>query len=170
MSWTSVVASARKSGISGQVKSPRVIDRSGGRGFDRQMTMTITITMSRFFIIAVAALLLLAGATAGAEELIAEFKGGGNRTTAEFQVRGPWILDWRINSEYARMLSFDLDLVDGRSGVLKGSVLRTKSLGNGVRLFNDTGSFRFRINGSFIDWHLKIKQLTVAEAALYKPK
>ena len=114
--------------------------------------------------------LLMAAATAGAEELIVEFKGNGNRTTAEFTVRGPWILDWRINSEYSRMLSFDLDLVDGRTGVLKGSILQTKRLGNGVRLFNDSGSFRFRINGSFIDWHLKVKKLTPAEAALYTPK
>ena len=119
---------------------------------------------------AVVTVLLMASASAGAEELIVEFKGNGNRTTAEFKARGPWILDWRINSEYTRMLSFDLDLVDGRTGVLKGSILRTKSLGNGVRLFNDSGSFRFRINGSFIDWHLKVKQLTPAEAALYTPK
>jgi hypothetical protein len=118
----------------------------------------------QFTSIVAAAALLLAGVSAGAEELIAEFKGNGNRTTAEFKIRGPWILDWRINSEYSRMLSFDLDLVDGRSGVLKGSVLRTKSLGNGVRLFNESG------NGSFIDWHLKVKQLTAAEAALYTPK
>ncbi len=129
------------------------------------------ITMIRHFTVCIAALvLLLASVSAGAEELVAEFKGSGNRTTAEFNVRGPWILDWRINSEYTRMLSFDLDLVDGRTGVLKGSVLRTKILGNGVRLFNESGSFRFRVNGSFIDWHLKVKKLTPAEAALYKPK
>ncbi len=133
------------------------------------MQMKIT-TISHFTANVAALVLLLAGASAGAEELIVEFKGSGNRTTAEFQVRGPWILDWRINSEYTRMLSFDLDLVDGRTGVLKGSVLRTKSLGNGVRLFNDSGSFRFRINGSFIDWHLKVKKLTPAEAALYTPR
>jgi hypothetical protein len=127
--------------------------------------------MIRYVTVHLAALvLLIAAATAGAEELIVEFKGNGNRTTAEFKVRGPWILDWRINSEYSRMLSFDLDLVDGRTGVLKGSILQTKSLGNGVRLFNDSGTFRFRINGSFIDWHLKVKKLTPAEAALYTPK
>jgi hypothetical protein len=119
---------------------------------------------------AVILVLFLASMSATAEQLIAEFKGSGNRTTAEFKVRGPWILDWRINSEYTRMLSFDLDLVDGRTGVLKGSVLRTKSLGNGVRLFNDSGSYRFRINGSFIDWHLKVKKLTPAEAAQYTPR
>ena len=117
-----------------------------------------------------AIMLILSAVSVSAEELIAEFKGSGNRTTAEFNVRGPWILDWRINSDYTRMLAFDLDLVDGRSGVLKGSVLRTKNLGNGVRLFNQSGSYRFRINGSFIDWHLKVKQLTPAEAELYTPR
>jgi len=121
--------------------------------------------------IAIAALTLLhAGADASAEQLVAEFQGRGNRTTAEFKIDGPWILDWRINSDYSHMLSFDIDLIDARSGVLKGVVLRRKSLGNGVRLFNDSGSYRFRINGSFIDWHLKIKKLTPAEAELYTPK
>jgi hypothetical protein len=107
---------------------------------------------------------------AGAEELIAEFNGNGNRTTAEFTVRGPWILDWRINSEYRHMLAFDMDLIDGRTGVLKGNVLTTKSKGNGVRLFNESGTYRFRINGSFIDWYLKVKKLTPAEAELYTKK
>ena len=127
--------------------------------------------MTRYCTPCVAALMLILSAvSASAEEMIVEFKGSGNRTTAEFKVRGPWILDWRINSDYTHMLAFDLDLVDGRTGVLKGSILRTKSLGNGVRLFNQSGSYRFRINGSFIDWHLKVKQLTPAEAELYKPR
>ncbi len=117
-----------------------------------------------------ALLLLLGGSPSGAEELIVEFKGTGNRTTAEFKAQAPWILDWRINSDYGHQISFDLDLVDGRSGVLKGSVLRTKSIGNGVRMFNESGSYRFRVNGSFMKWHLKVKQLSRAEAALYTPR
>ena len=133
--------------------------------------LTTKILKTRFCTPCVAALLLiLAAVSAGAEELIVEFKGNGNRTTAEFKVQGPWILDWRINSDYTHMLSFDLDLVDGRTGVLKGNVLRTKILGNGVRLFSQSGSYRFRINGSFIDWHLKVKKLTRAEAELYTPR
>ncbi len=133
--------------------------------------LTKKLIKTRYCTPGVAALMLiLFVVSASAEELIVEFKGSGNRTTAEFNVRGPWILDWRINSDYTRMLAFDLDLVDGRTGVLKGSILRTKRLGNGVRLFNQSGSYRFRINGSFIDWHLKVKQLTPAEAELYTPR
>ena len=107
---------------------------------------------------------------AGAEEMIAEFQGTGNRTTAEFVVDAPWILDWRINSDYNKMVSFDLDLVDGQTGLLQGVVVRSKALGNGVRMFNTSGRYRFRINGSFIRWHLKVKELTEEEAKLYTPR
>ena len=112
---------------------------------------------------------LLAGPSL-AEEMVAEFQGTGNRTTTEFVVEGPWILDWRINSDYDKMVSFDLDLVDGLTGVLQGNVLRAKALGNGVRMFNNSGRYRFRINASFIRWHLKVIELTEEEAARYTPR
>jgi len=107
---------------------------------------------------------------AGAEEMIAEFQGSGNRTTVEFVAKAPWILDWRINSDYNIMVSFDLDLVDGTTGVLQGNILRAKALGNGVRMFEEGGKYRFRINASFIRWHLKVKQLTPEEAERYTPR
>jgi len=107
---------------------------------------------------------------ASAEELIVDLQGTGNRTTAEFTVKAPWILDWRINSDYNKMVSFDLDLVDGTTGVLEGNILRAKALGNGVRMFNTSGRYRFRVNASFIRWHLKVKELTAEEAKLYTPR
>jgi len=39
-----------------------------------------------------------------------------------------------------------------------------------VSLFDKGGKYRFRINGSFIRWHLKVKELTPAEAELYTPR
>jgi hypothetical protein len=107
---------------------------------------------------------------ASAEELIAEYKGDGNTTTLSFTVKAPWILDWRINSNYNKMVSFDLDLIDGTTGVLIGNIKNAKQLGNGVSLFDKGGKYRFRINGSFIRWHLKVKELTPAEAELYTPR
>lgn len=107
---------------------------------------------------------------ASAEELVAEYQGTGNKTTLEFTVKAPWILDWRINSDYNKMVSFDLDLVDGTTGVLIGNIKNAKKLGNGVSLFDKGGKYRFRINGSFIRWHLKVKELTPAEAELYTPR
>jgi hypothetical protein len=122
----------------------------------------------RPILIAVAFLCL--GGNAAAENMVAEFQGSGNRTTTEFRVKGPWIIDWRINSDYNKMVSFDLDLVDGQTGVLQGVVVRSKALGNGVRMFNSTGRYRLRINGSFVRWHLKIVELTPEEAERYTPK
>jgi len=107
---------------------------------------------------------------ANSEELVAEFQGEGNKTTLEFTVKAPWILDWRINSNYNKMVSFDLDLIDGTTGVLVGNVKSAKQLGNGVSLFAKGGKYRFRVNGSFIRWHLKVKELTAAEAELYTPR
>lgn len=118
-------------------------------------------------------LLISSSQFAFAEELIVEFNGTGNRTTATFEANGPWILDWRINSDYTRMISFDLDLLNGTTGVLEGNILRLKALEygrNGVRMFNQSGKFRFRVNGSLVKWSFKVKQLTRAEAELYKPK
>lgn len=109
-------------------------------------------------------------ASANAEELVAEFKGSGNRTTAEFEVQAPWVLDWIINSDYNKMVSFDLDMVDAKTGVLVGNVIRAKALGDGVRMFNTSGTYRFRINASFIRWNLRVKELTREEAELYTPK
>ena len=120
--------------------------------------------------LAACALLGLSLNIASAEELIVDLQGTGNRTTAEFTVKAPWILDWRINSDYNKMVSFDLDLVDGTTGVLEGNILRAKALGNGVRMFNTSGKYRFRVNASFIRWHLKVKELTAEEAKLYTPR
>ena len=115
-------------------------------------------------------LLLLNWAAASGEETVVEFQGSGNRTTSVFVVDDPWILDWRINSDYNKMLSFDLDLIDGTTGVLIGNIKSAKALGNGVSLFQKGGKYRFRINGSFIRWHLKVKELTDEEAELYTPR
>lgn len=126
--------------------------------------------MNRMNRLAVGMLVFLFALAARSEELVVEYQGTGNTTTAEFTVSAPWILDWRINSDYNKMVSFDLDLIDGTTGVLVGNVKSAKQLGNGVSLFDKGGKYRFRVNGSFIRWHLKVKELTKEEAALYTPR
>jgi hypothetical protein len=140
----------------------------------RSLTYGVKRMIKHINRIVVALVLAASCTTASAERLIAEFNGSGNSTTATFIVNGQWILDWRLNSEFNKMISFDLDLLDGNTGVLKGSVLVRKSLGegleDGVRLFNQGGKFRFRVNGSLVQWYFKVKQLTPAEAELYTPR
>ena len=114
--------------------------------------------------------LLAAGPQADSAELIREFKGRGATTTAEFEVQAPWILDWRVNSEYQKSMKIEVHLVDGVTGFHKGLVLETKYAGNGVRMFNESGRFRFRISATLADWTLKVEQLSREEAKLYTPR
>lgn len=110
------------------------------------------------------------GLTASAKTLIRDFSGTGTATTAEFEVRAPWILDWRVNSDYQDSLAIEIALVDANTGFQAGLIVQTKRAGNGVRLFNQSGKFRLRVSSTLARWQLKVEQITRAEAELYTPK
>ena len=50
-------------------------------------------------VVAVSAVLLLTAGAAAATPLV-KFSGEGNGKTKEFSVEGPWLLDWKIESEF----------------------------------------------------------------------
>lgn len=104
------------------------------------------------------------------KELVAEFHGSRNTTTTEFKVQGPWILDWRVTGDYSTAIGFELMLLDGRTRMHKGVVLRLKRAANGVKLFNEGGTYRFRISSGLANYHLKVEEISEEEAKLYTPK
>jgi len=110
------------------------------------------------------------GLSASAKTLVREFSGTGTATTAEFEVRAPWILDWRVNSDYQGSLAIEVALVDANTGFQSGLILQTKRPGNGVRLFNQSGKYRLRVSATLARWQLKVEQITAAEAELYTPR
>ena len=67
-------------------------------------------------------------------------------------------------------MAIEISLVDGPTSFHKGLVLQTKQPGNGVRLFRESGSFRFRISSTLTDWRLRIEELTREEAEQYTPR
>ncbi len=100
-----------------------------------------------------------------------EFSGTeSNRTTAEFRVDSPWVLDWRLNGDYANHLAFEVSLIDSKTGRHVGRVLRTERRGNGIKLFSQGGSYRLRISSSFARWNIRIEQITPEEAEQYTPR
>lgn len=115
-------------------------------------------------------ILLYAAGSAQGQSVVAEFHGSSNMTTGEFQVQAPWILNWRVTGEYNRSVGFELILLDGKTRMLKGVVLRLKSTGNGVKLFNEGGSFRFRISSGLANYHLRVEEISEEEAKLYTPR
>jgi len=104
------------------------------------------------------------------EELVRKFSGSGSGETAEFEVRAPWLLDWRVNSDYPQMLGIEVSLIDAKFGTHAGYVLKTKYAGNGVRLFDEGGRYLLKVDATMANWTLKIKQLSRSEAELYAPK
>lgn len=103
-------------------------------------------------------------------ELVREFSGSRSTDTVEFEVRAPWILDWRMVTDYPGQMAVDISLVDARTGAFEGAVLKTKWPGNGVRLFNNSGRFQFKVISNLANWTLKVEQLTSEEAQQYTPR
>ena len=127
----------------------------------------MTIRDYRFAVVLV---FCCAGANAGGQELIAEFAGSNNTTTREFEVQGPWILNWRVTGSYTGSVGFELMLIDGKTRAHKGVILRLRRTGNGVKLFNEGGSFRFRISSGLANYHLKVEEISEEDAKLYTPR
>ena len=105
-----------------------------------------------------------------AEILIRDFKGSQSITTSEFDVNSPWLIDWRVNSNYKENMALEVSLVDAKTGFLVGRIFKTKYAGNGVKIFNDGGRYRLRISSSFTNWNFKIKEITISEAESYSVK
>lgn len=115
-------------------------------------------------------LLMLAAAQAEAEQVVKDFSGTRDTTTPQFTVEGPWLLDWRLDGDYSAMVALEISLVEARGGRHVGRVLRTQRKGNGIKLFQDSGTYQLRISSTLARWRVKIIQVTEEEAALYTPR
>jgi len=116
------------------------------------------------------AILVLITFVASASEVIRDFTGNNSMTTAEFKVDGPWLLDWRLDSDFDNLVALDIALIEAKTGRHVGRVLHTKYKGNGVKLFHDGGNYQLRVSSTLARWRIRIKQVTVEEAKLYTPK
>jgi len=115
-------------------------------------------------------LLFLASSLVSAKQTVREFSGTGNTTTATFTVQSPWLLDWRLDGDYDKLIALDIALVDGRTGRHIGRILHTKYKGNGVKLFDEGGTYQLRVSSSLARWRIRIDQITDEEAELYTPR
>ena len=102
-------------------------------------------------------------------ELIREFKGSGNKTTAEFEVKAPWIVDWRTHGDYPGQMAVEVNLATV-TGEYVGKIVTTKYVDDGVRLFHEGGSYVLKVDSSLASWTLRVVQLTKQEAETYLPK
>lgn len=128
------------------------------------------LTMKQIAAISFLTLASLVAIPCDAEQLVREFSGDSSETTAEFTVDGPWLLDWRLNGEYESMMALDIVLIDARTGKHIGRILHTQRRGDGLKLFDDGGSYKLRISASLARWTVKIKQIEEEEKERYTPR
>ncbi len=114
--------------------------------------------------------LLLAAPGAQAADTVREFRGTGNSTTAVFTVESPWLLDWRLDGDFEKLVALDITLVEAPSGRHVGRVLHTKRRGNGVKLFDGAGRYQLRISSTLARWTIKIQQIQPEERDSYTPR
>ena len=124
----------------------------------------------RLFSLLVLAAFITTATAAHGKELVRKFTGSRSTETIDFEVRSPWLLDWWVNGEYPQMLGLEVSLIDARTGQHAGYIVKTKSQGSGVRLFDQGGVYRLKIDATMSNWVLKVEQLTRNEARQYTPK
>jgi len=125
---------------------------------------------SVFLSFAVCAALCSATFNAHGKELIREFTGSEGKTTTEFRVKAPWIVDWRTRGDYPGQMAVEVDLISSPSGEYLGKIVTTKYVDNGVKLFKEGGTYRFKIYSSLASWTLRVEELTRQEAETYTPR
>ena len=125
--------------------------------------------MQRFFIVLMGLVACALFNAVQAAELVRQFSGDRSVETAEFEVEAPWLIDWRVNSDFPQSMGIAVTLVDA-SGAYEGLVVKTKAPGNGVRLVQEGGRYSFKVDATVANWTIKVEQLTREEAELYTPK
>jgi hypothetical protein len=128
----------------------------------------MNMCVHRIFVLAILWVSILAAPVFAAER-VNEFTGSRSGHTGVFEVESPWLLDWRVTSEFPEALAIDVSLVEAETGVHAGTVLKSRYVNDGVRLFRQGGKFQFKVDSVMAKWTFRIEQLTEEEAALYTP-
>ena len=126
--------------------------------------------MKRLTLIAILLVSIALSGPLSAEQLVREFSGSRTTQTAEFEVEAPWLIDWRVNSDFKDSMGLAVVLLNAPTGTHAGTVMKTKYPGNGLRLMEEGGRFSFKVDAVMSYWTIKVIQLTPEEAKLYTPK
>ena len=129
--------------------------------------------MNRFLMTTILSITLACVSSAAlSRQLVREFNGSESTTTADFEVRAPWIVDWRVTGDYPGQMALNVNLLSAPTGEYQGKIVTTKYVDDGVKLFmEESGMFRFQVNSTLIrNWTLKVEELTRQEAEQYTLK
>ena len=104
-----------------------------------------------------AALLIVASAVA--QTPLVEFSGEGNGRTKDFSVNGPWLLDWRAESEFPDLATTTMRL-EGTSAEAGGIIAEVAGAGNGLKLFRTSGTFYISVEAQNAKWRIEVSEIS----------
>lgn len=118
----------------------------------------------RLFVLIAGLIALPLAAGAESDTPLAKFSGHNSGTTPEFEVKGAWLLDFQVNSEFPDLATTVIRLVDASDQTV-GIVADFAGTGRGLKLFRDRGTYHLEITGESSDWLVEITQISDAWAA-----
>ena len=113
-------------------------------------------------------LLVFCSGVALADGMLARFEGSENTRTAAFEAYDAWMLEWSTQSDDALPKIFELRLYDAGSGEFLGTVTQTRELGNGRKLFDESGRYQLDVVASNLNWILTITPVESDHAGVIK--
>ena len=119
--------------------------------------------MKQFIRFILMTLLLLNGAVVLAD--VQSFSGENNGMSPTFKIDGPWTMDWRAKSEFPLLASVEMRLHDGESGDFLGMIAEIKGTGNGLKVFENGGTYQVIVVGTFVEWDFQVEQISEEQAA-----
>lgn len=111
-------------------------------------------------VLAMCLFFVLPSSAADLEPLVARFTGQGAQKTDEFDVKGPWLLDWQVNSEFPDLATTVVRLEEAGTLATVGIVAGFHGVGRGLKVFHDSGTFRIDISGENMEWIFEFHEIS----------
>ena len=92
------------------------------------------------------------------------YSGAGTGQTQDFEMSGPWLLDWRVRSDTPLAARVELRLLEAENGDFIGRILDLNGVGGGLRLFEEGGHFRIAVIATLAEWEMEVSELDDAQA------
>lgn len=86
------------------------------------------------------------------------FRGTVPGKTPDFEVQGPWVLDWSSVSEFPLMANLELDLYNVQTARFVGAVVQHSGNGSGERIIKEGGRYRLVATGQATKWSIRISE------------
>jgi hypothetical protein len=115
--------------------------------------------------------LLSTGAVAAADTVVREFQGIGRTDTAAFTIESPWLVEWWSRPPSAhdhKPAHLEIHLYDAVTNRYAGRVVQHAGVGNGNVLIEQSGRFRFLVQGQATNWQVKVIQVDADYATRLK--